>query len=172
MHSPRWRHDDMSPGGASESTSVGAASADLRVEPTAQAVEPTAEAHVVDVSCRKDKLTSLDAVELDATTTHLNCSENKLAALPDSIRGLRRLRILDGSDNVLTALPASLSECTALEELLLNKYGRRRWSASRLGFWRRADCHVPLRRAFAQEPAGQVTLGARQPAAPACAQYL
>jgi Leucine-rich repeat (LRR) protein len=65
------------------------------------------------------KLTRLPE-DIDATATHLDVSENQLESLA-SLDRLSSLRVLDASDNRLTALPEEIGECGALDELLLYK---------------------------------------------------
>ena len=65
----------------------------------------------VDLS-EKD-LTELPSIPV--ATTVLNCSSNKLAALPSTIGDLKALEELDASANQLTSLPAEIDQCEKLE---------------------------------------------------------
>jgi Leucine-rich repeat (LRR) protein len=71
---------------------------------------------LVDVSGQK--LAELAPFET-TSTTELNCSGNKLTALPTAISDLRDLRTLDANDNLLALLPEELCECSSLDTLLL-----------------------------------------------------
>ena len=68
------------------------------------------------------------AYEHADTLELLDLSGNAFDALPDDLHRFRRLRILFASNNRLTALPASLGECPALEMM---------------GFKSNAIAHVP-----------------------------
>ena len=49
------------------------------------------------------------------TLEHLDLSNNRLAALPDDLPRLRRLRVLFASNNRFTTLPAALGRCASLD---------------------------------------------------------
>jgi len=70
-------------------------------------------------SVKGKELSQLPEVPKDSEA--LDCSENKLIALPPSIGELGSLTKLDCSDNKLTVLPPELGACAKLEDLLVYK---------------------------------------------------
>ena len=71
-----------------------------------------------DISGRE--LTALPS-KIPKNVEKLDCSQNQLALLPDTIVELAMLKELDANDNALTALPEVLVGCVALEKLLVYK---------------------------------------------------
>ena len=71
---------------------------------------PTA-AHAVNLA--QNDLEELPAIPID--TEKLDCSENKLKALPITIMDLVHLKELDANSNQLTAVPEGIIGCVALE---------------------------------------------------------
>ena len=71
-----------------------------------------------DISGRE--LTALPS-KIPKNVEKLDCSQNQLAILPDTILELAMLKELDANDNALTALPEVLVGCVALEKLLVYK---------------------------------------------------
>lgn len=88
----------------------------------------------------------------------LDVSGNRLAALPDSIGQLRRLRFLNALRNQLTALPDAIGGCTALVRLGLGTGSMPVHSAGAFGRSRGLTAAWPCA-APATRPLPQVRLG-------------
>lgn len=67
--------------------------------------------------CSEQDLTELP--NIPSGTQELNCSSNKLTALPATIGDLQGLVSLEAHTNQLTGLPPEIANCAALEKLLV-----------------------------------------------------
>ena len=69
------------------------------------------------IDCRDQNLITLPSLQQYQLLLTLNCSDNKLSALPWDIGSLHALQTLDCGNNNLTTLPASIDGLTSLTRL-------------------------------------------------------